>query len=169
MINIFGSAVDPWMFWTFVLVLIGTLITILHFIRDWWTNRKRLIIKTSKLIPKDEIMTTVINRTGEQIKFHNISFICEKKQNSFMVPSGLHTFNGASWGVDDGGRPCAIIDTNTRYTFWLSIKAIKKRHSDFNRTYNHGRIKRVIIFDFHGRDHEGRILRSIKKLLNNPN
>lgn len=169
--NIFGNIVDPWVFWTFILVLICTLITVWRFARDCWANRMRLIIKTTKLVSKDEIMATIINKTGEQIKFRYIGIRCKSK-SGFDVPSELRTFDGTDYGVDDEGRPVVIMENNARYVFWLNIKDIKKRYfAADNDALNifgcHlGSMETVTIMDYHGRLHKGRIPGSIKKLLN---
>lgn len=129
------------------------------------SSRRQVIIKVRKLIPEDEIMVTVINKTGEQISFRGISFMCSRG-SMFLVKGELRTFDGKDWEKDAKGKPYVALINNARYVFWLSIKNIKKGRSQAEKDIGFQTIKWATIVDFHGRVHKGSIPRKIKSRLN---
>jgi len=62
--NVFGTTVEPLIFWTFILVFIGTGITVLRFTLDIYKDRRRIVINTWRATERrSERIWPVINIT----------------------------------------------------------------------------------------------------------
>jgi hypothetical protein len=110
-----APTVDPLELWTFIVVLFGTVATIGHFAWNWWTDKRKVKIKTWRATERrGERIWPVINIkvTNHMRRIINIEEIGLTMSNKEEISVPLHMF---------GDRVSFSINSEDNETYPLSL------------------------------------------------